>query len=43
MLNPTFGLRFDLQALIGVNDFADDNNVTLLMIGPVLKFGTGQQ
>jgi hypothetical protein len=39
MLAPQFGLRFDMQGLLGVEDFADDNNVTMIMIGPVVKFG----
>ena len=43
MFAPKFGLRFDLEGLIGVNDFAEDNNVTLIMVGPVFRFGGGEQ
>jgi hypothetical protein len=39
MFAPTFGLRFDLEGLLGVKDFADDKNVTLMTVGPVIKFG----
>jgi hypothetical protein len=39
MFNPTFGARFDMEGLLGVEDFADDKNVTLIMVGPVVKFG----
>lgn len=39
MLNPSFGLRFDLEGLLGVEDFADDKNVTLFTVGPLFKFG----
>jgi hypothetical protein len=42
MLAPSFGLRFDMQGLLGVEDFADDNNVTLIMLGPVFKFGASE-
>ena len=43
MFVPNFGLRFDLEGLLGVSDFADDNNVTLIMVGPVFRFGGGEQ
>lgn len=39
MFTPQFGARFDMQGLLGVEDFADDKNVTLIMVGPVVKFG----
>lgn len=39
MLAPQFGLRFDMQGLLGVEDFVDDKNVTMIMFGPVVKFG----
>jgi hypothetical protein len=39
MLNPSFGFRFDLQGLLGVEDFAEDKTVTFMTVGPVLKFG----
>ena len=42
MLNPSFGLRFDMEGLLGVEDFADDNNVTLITLGALFKFG-GEQ
>lgn len=43
MLAPQFGVRFDMQGLLGVKDFADDNNVTMIMLGPVFKFGSPQE
>jgi hypothetical protein len=43
MFNPSFGVRFDMQGLLGVEDFQEDNNVTVITIGPVIRFGTGQQ
>jgi hypothetical protein len=43
MLAPQFGLRFDMQGLLGVEDFVDDNNVTMIMFGPVVKFGGPSQ
>jgi hypothetical protein len=39
MLNPSFGLRFDMEGLLGVEDFAEDNNVTVITVGPLVKFG----
>jgi hypothetical protein len=42
MLSPNFGLRFDMQGLLGVEDFAEDKNVTFIGFGPVVKFGGGE-
>ena len=42
MFVPTFGLRFDLEGLLGVKDFVDDKNVTVFSVGPVIKFGGGE-
>lgn len=39
MFAPAFGVRFDMQGLLGVKDFAEDKNVTMIMFGPVVKFG----
>jgi len=43
MFVPTFGLRFDMEGLLGVKDFADNNNVTIITVGPVFRFGAGEQ
>jgi len=43
MFVPNFGLRFDLEGLLGVKDFADNNNVTFIMVGPVFRFGGGEK
>lgn len=42
MLNPSFGLRFDMEGLLGVEDYADDKNVTLITFGALFKFGAEQ-
>ena len=39
MFGPSFGLRFDIEGLLGVKDFADDKNVTIMTVGPLFKFG----
>ncbi len=39
MLSRNFGLRFDLQGLVGVEDFSEDNTVSFTTVGAVLKFG----
>lgn len=41
MFMPNFGVRLDLQGLLGVSDFAEDNNVTMILVGPVFRFGAG--
>lgn len=42
MLSATFGLRVDLQRLLDVNDHWRDKSVTLIMVGPVFKFGASE-
>jgi len=43
MLGQHFGLRFDMQGLLGVEDFLDDNDVTFISGGPIFKFGGGSE
>jgi hypothetical protein len=42
MWTSSFGLRFDLEGLMCVEDFADDNNVTFMTFGPIIRFGRGE-
>lgn len=39
MLTPAFGLRGSVDGLISNNDFADDNNVTVITVGTLFRFG----